>query len=334
MGASARGAHDDQGILRRRGPADHVGRAGLRQERRDEERGRRRPPARRRRRALRQDQRAALSRRLAKLQRDLRHHEQPVGRRARARRILGRLRGGARGRAHRARGRERHRLVDPQPGALLRRLRPQADLGHRAAYRPGAALANHGRRHRRGGSARAKRRRPRAGAVGHGRPRRDRGGGMAAAARAATAAAAARLQGGPDARRARHRRGSRGAGPAPDPGRLSEPAEGEGRRSRAPGHRSRRGVRRLHAAPARRNVRPPERRGLRAERGDRARPRGRRSELLRARHARRGPIASRLARGERDAPPHAPRVGRVLHDPRPAPVPGRRRGGLPARSEG
>jgi len=66
-------------------------------------------------------------------QHDLRHHEQPVGRRARARRILGRLRGGARGRAHRARGRERHRLVDPQPGALLRRLWPQADLGHRAA---------------------------------------------------------------------------------------------------------------------------------------------------------------------------------------------------------
>ena len=40
-----------------------------------------------------------------------------------------------------ARGRQRHRLVDPQPGALLRRLRPQADLGHRAAHRPGAALA-------------------------------------------------------------------------------------------------------------------------------------------------------------------------------------------------
>src|SRR5207245_9074715 len=39
--------------------------------------------------------------------------------------------------------------------------------------------------------------------------------------------------------RAGHRRGSRGAGPAPDPGRFPEPAEGERRRPRAPGHRSR-----------------------------------------------------------------------------------------------
>ena len=102
---------------------------------------------------------------------------------ARARRIVGRLRGGARGRAHRARGRQRHRLVDPQPGALLRRLRPQAELGHRAAHRSGAALADGGRRHRRRRPAGAEHRRSRPRALGHGRPRRDRGRGVAAPAR-------------------------------------------------------------------------------------------------------------------------------------------------------
>ena len=94
---------------------------------------------RRRRGAVRQDQRAALPRRLAELQRDLRHDQQSVGRHARARRILGRLGRGAGRRAHRAGGGQRHRLVDPQPGALLRRVRPQADVGHRAAPRPGPA---------------------------------------------------------------------------------------------------------------------------------------------------------------------------------------------------
>ena len=42
--------------------------------------------------------------RLAELQRDLRHHQQPVGPRARARRILRRLGGGAGRGPHRARG--------------------------------------------------------------------------------------------------------------------------------------------------------------------------------------------------------------------------------------
>src|SRR5256885_10947356 len=77
----------------------------LQEQRRAAERGGGGPPARRRRRHLRQDERAALPRRLAELQRDLRDDEQSVGRHARARRILGRLGGGARGRAHRAGGR-------------------------------------------------------------------------------------------------------------------------------------------------------------------------------------------------------------------------------------
>ena len=56
-----------------------------------------------------------------------------------ARRLLGRLGGRARRRPHRLRGGQRHRLVHPESRALLRRLRPQADLRHRAAPRPGAA---------------------------------------------------------------------------------------------------------------------------------------------------------------------------------------------------
>ena len=65
------------------------------------ERARRRAPDRRRRRDLRQDQRPDAARRLADLQPDLRHHQQSVGRRARARRIVGRLGRGARGGSHR-----------------------------------------------------------------------------------------------------------------------------------------------------------------------------------------------------------------------------------------
>ena len=148
-----------------------------------QERGGRRSPARRRRRALRQDERAAVPRRLAELQRDLRHDQQSVGRHARARRILGRLGGRPGRRAHRAGGGQRHRLVDSQPGALLRRVRPQADVGHRAAHRSGAAVAaGRAGRHRRRRTAGPHGGGSRPGAVDHGRPRPDRGGGLAAAA--------------------------------------------------------------------------------------------------------------------------------------------------------
>src|SRR5438552_1368373 len=43
------------------------------------------------------------------------HHEQSVGPRAHAGRLIGRLGGRAIGRAHRDRSRQRHRLVYPQP---------------------------------------------------------------------------------------------------------------------------------------------------------------------------------------------------------------------------
>ena len=43
-------------------------------------------------------------------------------------RLVRRIGGRAVGRPHRHRCRQRHRLVDPQPGALLRCVRPQADL--------------------------------------------------------------------------------------------------------------------------------------------------------------------------------------------------------------
>ena len=153
---------------------------------------------------------------------DLRHDEQSVGPDARARRILGRLGRGAGRRAHRAGSGQRHRLVDPQPRALLRRVRPQADVGHRAAHRPGAAVAAcRAGRHRRGGAAGPHGRRSRPGAVGHGRPRSHRGGGLAAAAAAAEGQAPARLQGRADARRAGHRGGPRGAGPAAGAGATS-----------------------------------------------------------------------------------------------------------------
>ncbi len=69
------------------------------------------------------------------LQRDLRHDEQPWD----AARTPGGSSGGAAaalaGGLHAARARQRHRRLDPQPGALLRRLRPQAEL------RPGPACA-------------------------------------------------------------------------------------------------------------------------------------------------------------------------------------------------
>ena len=47
--------------------------------------------------------------------------------------------GGARSGADRPGHRLRHRRLDPQPGALLRGLRPQADLGDRLGPRPGVA---------------------------------------------------------------------------------------------------------------------------------------------------------------------------------------------------
>ena len=165
--------------------------------------------------------------------------------------LLGRLGRGARRGIDRARGGQRYRLVHPEPRALLRRLRPQADLGHHPAPRAVAAGAGGGGRHRRGGPARPERGRSRLGAVRHGRARSDRGRGVAASSAAREAKTPARLQGRGDAGGAGKRGGRGGTGSAAGARGLSGPPEGEGRRSRAPRHRHRRGVPCLRPPPAR-----------------------------------------------------------------------------------
>ena len=71
----------------------------------------------------RQDQRAARARRLAELQRDLRHHQQSVGSRPHARRLLRRIGSGACGGLRPALARLRHRRFAARAGVPLRRLR-------------------------------------------------------------------------------------------------------------------------------------------------------------------------------------------------------------------
>src|SRR2546425_759720 len=115
-----------------------------------------------------------------------------------------------------------------------------------------------------------------------------------------------------------------GVGPKPTRGIL--PPAGPGLPPQTPPPR-------IHVGcpPARRDVGPPERGRLRQERGPRAGPRAGRRELLRASDARGGPVAPRLARRQRGAPPHASGLGGVLRNVRPAPLPRRRHRGLPAR---
>ena len=93
----------------------------------------------RRRRHPRQDQRAARARRLAELQRDLRHHQQPLRSRPHAGRLLRRIVGGARGGLRPAVDRLRHRRLAARAGVSLRHLCAQADLRSRRHARPHAA---------------------------------------------------------------------------------------------------------------------------------------------------------------------------------------------------
>ena len=65
----------------------------------------------------------------------LRPGEEPVGRRARARRLLGRLGGGRGGAPGAGRDRHRHRRLDPPAGGAVRPHRPQADLRRGFALR-------------------------------------------------------------------------------------------------------------------------------------------------------------------------------------------------------
>ena len=141
LGPAPRCAHDGEGVVRRRRHAHDMGRARAQGQSAVAQCAGRGPPARRGRGALRQEQCAAHARRLAELQRGVRLHQQSLGSRAHAGRLLGRLGRRARRRPDGHRGGERHRRVDPESRALLRRLRPQADLRHRAAARPGAAGA-------------------------------------------------------------------------------------------------------------------------------------------------------------------------------------------------
>ena len=84
---------------------------------------------------VRQDQCAAEPRRLAELQRGLWFDQQSVGPVAHAGRLVGRLGRGAGRRPDRHRGGQRHRRLDPQPGTLLRRVGPQAELGRGSTAR-------------------------------------------------------------------------------------------------------------------------------------------------------------------------------------------------------
>ena len=86
--------------------------------------------------AVRQDQHGRVRDGLLDRELRLRADPQPLGRDARAGRLLGRLGGGGRGRARAAGARHRHRRLDPPAGGALRRRRAQADLRPRLALRP------------------------------------------------------------------------------------------------------------------------------------------------------------------------------------------------------
>ena len=204
LGSAARRADDGQGVVQRRRTADDLRPRGFSRQHRGHRRGDGTAPAWRRRGDLRQEQCAGLAGRLAELQQGLRHHEQPLGSDPNAGWLVGR-----RGRSdgcgvQRAGVGQRHRCVDPQPGALLRRLGPQTDLGRGADGRPRARARGLRRqlRHRRGRPDRAQCIRPDAG-DGHpgiaARDHDDHGPGAAGLARPRHAAAA--LQGGSALRR-------------------------------------------------------------------------------------------------------------------------------------
>ena len=186
---------DREGELRPRRLPHHLGRSGAPRQHRGHGLGRRREVPRGRGGGLRQDQRPVHAVGLAELQLDLRHLQQSVGPHPYPRRLLRRIGGRARGGADGARRGLRHRRLDPQPGALLRGLRPQADLGDRLRPRPGVAGRPWADRHRGrrpprplGGGLEARLRPPR-------RRRRPRRAGVAADPAGAAPAGLARLPG-------------------------------------------------------------------------------------------------------------------------------------------
>ena len=134
--SARRSADDGQGSVRARRFADDVGRAGTAQQHHRYRLRRGRAIARRRGHGVRKIERAALPRRFSELQRHLRHDEQSVGSRPHPRRLVRRIGRRARGGPDRARNGFGHRRVDPQSGALLRRVRSQADIQTRSEPRP------------------------------------------------------------------------------------------------------------------------------------------------------------------------------------------------------
>ena len=115
------------------GPARHRRGAGAVGLRAGARRGGGGAAARRRRGDPRQDQRAALFRRLRRRQPDLRPHLEPLESRPLARRLLRRRGGGGGVRLQRVRAGLRPRRLDPLAGARLRHLRAEDQLRHRAA---------------------------------------------------------------------------------------------------------------------------------------------------------------------------------------------------------
>ena len=181
--AAARPADDGEGILQCGGAADDLGlsaaegfqAAGRRAvDYAGEGRGRRDP---------RQDQRAGRARRLAELQRHLRHHQQSLRPRPHAGRLLRRIVGGAGRGLWAAVARLRHRRLAARAGVSLRRLCAQADLRPGAVARPHAAAVSAAAARSRPGGDRAD------GALGRrsvAAARRDRGARSAGQRRRAT----------------------------------------------------------------------------------------------------------------------------------------------------
>ena len=172
-GPAARRADDDQGQLLHRRHAHHLGRA--RADRPRARRGRlpRRPPAPGRGGRLRQDEPAHLRRRPAELQRDLRHHQQPLRSLPHAGRLVRRLGRRAGLRFHPPRAGLGHRGLDPLPVPHVGCGRPQAHLRDRARPRPDPRSSGHAHPGRPGGRRAhgPHRRRPGAGSRRHDRPR-------------------------------------------------------------------------------------------------------------------------------------------------------------------
>ena len=140
--AAARHSPDHQGILQHRGTAHDMGQSGAQGFHAGGGRAVDIPGQGRRRRDPRQDQRAARARRLAELQRYLRHHQQSVRSRPHPRRLLRRIVGGTGGGLRAAVARLRYRRLAARAGISLRRLCPQADLCVGAVARTYAAAAS------------------------------------------------------------------------------------------------------------------------------------------------------------------------------------------------